>query len=131
MRNKAIEQFNEIISDLNRFTDYIEQLEKDNNKLNEDLQALEKERDEGYKSFNTDTHILIERDVLQSIRDDLQEAKGSASYALDEARGAVSCAEDAAGSAELSEDHCRYAMDKIDETIEQAHSNKNNGDNND
>lgn len=131
MRNKAIEQFNEIISDLNRFTDYIEQLEKDNNKLNEDLQALEKERDEGYKSFNTDTHILIERDVLQSIRDDLQEAKTSANYAVDEAGSAQSCAEEARGSAESAEDYCRYAMDRIDETIEQAHSNKNKGDNND
>ena len=131
MRNEITVGLDNLVSRIQQYRDEIEQVEKDNNKLNEDLQALEKERDEGYKSFNTDTHILIERDVLQSIRDDLQEAKGSASYALDEARGAVSCAEDAAGSAELSEDHCRYAMDKIDETIEQAHSNKNKGDNND
>ena len=131
MRNEITVGLDNLVSRIQQYRDEIEQVEKDNNKLNEDLQALEKERDEGYKSFNTDTHILIERDILQSIRDDLQEAKGSASYALDEARGAVSCAEDAAGSAELSEDHCRYAMDKIDETIEQAHSNKNKGDNND
>ena len=126
MRNKITEGLDNLVSRIQQYRDEIEQVEKDNNKLNEDLQALEKERDEGYKSFNTDTHILIERDVLQSIRDDLQEAKGSASYALDEARGAVSCAEDAAGSAELSEDHCRYAMDKIDETIEQADKGDNN-----
>ena len=131
MRNKITEGLDNLVSRIQQYRDEIEQVEKDNNKLNEDLQALEKERDEGYKSFNTDTHILIERDVLQSIRDDLQEAKGSSSYALDEARGAVSCAEDAAGSAELAEDHCRYAMDRIDETIEQAHSNKNKGDKND
>lgn len=131
MRNEITVGLDNLVSTIQQYRDEIEQVEKDNNKLNEDLQALEKERDEGYKSFNTDTHILIERDVLQSIRDDLQEAKGSASYALDEARGAVSCAEDAGGSAELAEDHCRYAINKIDETIEQAHSNKNKGDNND
>ena len=128
MRNEITVGLDNLVSTIQQYRDEIEQVEKDNNKLNEDLQALEKERDEGYKSFNTDTHILIERDVLTSIRDDLEEAKSSASYALDEARGAVSCAEDAGGSAELAEDHCRYAMDKIDETIEQA--NKNKGDNN-
>ena len=94
--------------------------------IRDSLQALEKERDKGYKSFNTDTHILIERDVLTSIRDDLQEAKTSANYAIDEAGSAQSCAEEARGSAELAEDHCRYAMDKIDETIEQADKGDNN-----
>ena len=126
MRNKITEGFDEIVSDLSRFRDYIEQIEKDNKKLNEDLQALEKQRDEGYESFNTDTHILIERDVLKSIRDDLQEAKTSANYAVDEANSAESCAEEAKGSAELAEDHCRYAMDKIDETIQQADKGDNN-----
>ena len=131
MRNKITEGLDNLVSRIQQYRDEIEQVEKDNNKLNEDLQALEKERDEGYKSFNTDTHILIERDVLTSIRDDLQEAKSSANYAVDEAGSAQSCAEEAKGSAEIAEDHCRYAMDKIDETIEQAHSNKNKGDNND
>lgn len=126
MRNKITEGLDNLVSRIQQYRDEIEQVEKDNNKLNEDLQALEKERDEGYKSFNTDTHILIERDVLQSIRDDLQEAKTSANYAVDEAGTAQSCAEEAKGSAELAEDHCRYAMDKIDETIEQADKGDNN-----
>ena len=126
MRNKITEGLDNLVSRIQQYRDEIEQVEKDNNKLNEDLQALEKERDEGYKSFNTDTHILIERDVLTSIRDDLQEAKTSANYAVDEANSAESCAEEAKGSAELAEDHCRYAMDKIDETIEQADKGDNN-----
>ena len=126
MRNKITEGLDNLVSRIQQYRDEIEQVEKDNNKLNEDLQALEKERDEGYKSFNTDTHILIERDVLQSIRDDLQEAKTSANYAVDEAGSAQSCAEEAKGSAELAEDHCRYAMDKIDETIQQADKGDNN-----
>ena len=131
MRNEITVGLDNLVSRIQQYRDEIEQVEKDNNKLNEDLQALEKERDEGYKSFNTDTHILIERDVLQSIRDDLKEAKTSANYAIDEANSAESCAEEAKDSAELAEEHCRYAMDRIDETIEQAHSNKNKGDKND
>ena len=126
MRNKITEGLDNLVSRIQQYRDEIEQVEKYNNKLNEDLQALEKEKDEGYKSFNTDTHILIERDVLKSIKDDLQEAKTSANYAVDEAGTAQSCAEEAKGSAELAEDHCRYAMDKIDETIEQADKGDNN-----
>ena len=126
MRNKITEGLDNLVSRIQQYRDEIEQVEKDNNKLNEDLQALEKERDEGYKSFNTDTHILIERDVLKSIKDDLQEAKTSANYAVDEANSAESCAEEAKGSAEIAEDNCRYAMDKIDETIEQADKGDNN-----
>ena len=126
MRNKITEGLDNLVSRIQQYRDEIEQVEKDNNKLNEDLQALEKERDEGYKSFNTDTHILIERDVLKSIKDELQEAKTSANYAVDEANSAESCAEEAKGSAEIAEDNCRYAMDKIDETIEQADKGDNN-----
>ena len=127
MKNVTVELDN-IVGCINRMKDDIEQLEQDNKKLNEDLQALEKERDEGYKSFNTDTHILIERDALKSIREDLMEAKSSSSYAIDEASNAESCAEDARGSAELAGDHIRYGVDKIDELIEQA--DKDKGDNN-
>ena len=128
MRNEITEGLNNLVLTIQQYRDEVEQVEKDNNKLNENLQALEKERDEGYESFNTDTHILIERDALKSIREDLVEAKSSASYALDEANGAESCAEDAKGSAELAEDHIRYSMDKIDEVIQQA--DKDKGDDN-
>ena len=54
------------------------------------------------------------------------EAKSSASYAVDEANSAESCAEEAKGSAELAEDHIRYSMDKIDEVIQQADKGDNN-----
>ena len=124
MNNKITDGFDNLVSRIQQYRNEVEQIEKDNNKLNEDLQALEKERDEGYKSFNTDTHILIERHVLKSIKEDLDEAKSSACYAVDEAGSAQSCAEEARGSAESAEDYCRYAMDKIDETIEQADKNK-------
>ena len=80
MRNEITEGLDNLVSRIQQYRDEIEQVEKNNNKLNDDLKALEKERDEGYESFNTDTHILIERGILTSIRDDLQEAKTSASY---------------------------------------------------
>ena len=126
MRNEITEGLDNLVSRIQQYRDEIEQVEKNNNKLNEDLQALEKEKDEGYKSFNTDTHILIERDVLKSIKEDLVEAKSSASYAVDEANSAESCAEEAKGSAELAEDHIRYSMDKIDEVIQQADKGDDN-----
>ena len=127
IKNVTVELDN-IVGCINRMKDDIEQLEQDNKKLNEDLQALEKERDEGYKSFDTETHMLIDRDALKSLREDLMEAKSSSSYAIDEASNAESCAEDARGSAELAGDHIRYGVDKIDELIEQA--DKDKGDNN-
>ena len=49
----------------NNFTDFlskVEQKEKDNEKLNKDNQRLEKERAEGWKKFDTDTHILMNRE---------------------------------------------------------------------
>ena len=56
----------------NDFTDFlskVEQMEKDNEKLNEDIQKLEKEKAEGWRKFNTDTHILMEREELNNLVD--------------------------------------------------------------
>ena len=43
------------------------QLEQDNKTLNEQLLNLENEIKEGYKSFNTETHMLVEREFLKNI----------------------------------------------------------------
>ena len=54
----------------NDFTDFlskVEQMEKDNEKLNEDIQKLEKEKAEGWRKFNTDTHILMDRKELDNL----------------------------------------------------------------
>tara|TARA_R100001129_G_C5232245_1_gene222928 strand:+ start:334 stop:720 length:387 start_codon:yes stop_codon:yes gene_type:complete len=117
-----------IVLSLNRLKHDIEQLQKDNKKLNDDILILEKSRDEAYKSFNTKTHILISRDSLDDIRENLLEAKSSASYAYDEAGTAQSCAEEAKSSAEGAEDYARYGLDKIDEIIQEA--DKEKGDSN-
>ena len=121
-------QLDDIVLSLNRLKDEIEQLQKDNKKLNDDILILEKERDEAYKSFNTDTHILVNIHSLNDIRENLEEAKSSANYAYDEARTAESCAEEAKNSAESAEDYARYGLDKIDKIKEQA--DKEKGDSN-
>ena len=46
-----------------KFSDFlneIEQMEKDNEKLNKDINELEKEKAEEWKKFNTDTHMLVQ-----------------------------------------------------------------------
>ena len=121
-------QLDDIVLSLNRLKDNIEQLQKDNKKLNDDILILEKERDEAYKSFNTDTHILVNIHSLNDIRENLEEAKSSANYAYDEARDAERCSEEARGSAENAEDYARYGLDKIDKLI--AEADKGKGDSN-
>ena len=121
-------QLDDIVLSLNRLKDDIEQLQKDNKKLNDDILILEKERDEAYKSFNTDTHILVNIHSLNDIRENLEEAKSSSNYAYDEARSAESCAEECRSAAENAEDYARYGLDKIDKLI--AEADKGKGDNN-
>ena len=113
-------QLDDIVASLNRLKDDIDQLQKDNKKLNDDILILENSRDEGYKSFNTETHILISRDSLDKIREDLKEAKNNANYAYDEARSAENNIEEARNSAEYAEDHVRSGLNKIDDIIEKA-----------
>ena len=43
------------------------QMEENNKKLNEDILAIEKEKKEGYKKFNTETHVLVEIELLDDI----------------------------------------------------------------
>ena len=56
------------------FLSEIEQMEEDNQTLTEDLQQLEKEKEEGYKSFNTETHVLVERKLIDDLGYALEEA---------------------------------------------------------
>ena len=60
MQNKLTETLTSFISE-------ITQMERNNTKLNEDIRELEKEKEKGYKSFNTETHVLVERETLSKI----------------------------------------------------------------
>ena len=65
------------------FQSEIEQQQQDNNKLTEDIKKLEDEQREGYKSFNTDTHVLIERHVINQLINDIDDVYMSCDDAQD------------------------------------------------
>tara|TARA_Y100000401_G_scaffold64188_1_gene51032 strand:- start:3767 stop:4162 length:396 start_codon:yes stop_codon:yes gene_type:complete len=120
-------KFDNLITSIQNFRDEIVQMKNDNKKLNDDIQALEKEKDLAYQSFNTDTHILVSKDALNEIREDLEEARSSASYASEEASSARSCAEDAESSADSADEYARCGKDKIDELFREAEKEVDNG----
>ena len=82
----------------------ITQMEKDNAKLNEDIRAIEKEKAEGYKKFDTDTHILVERKTLQDIADATDDVFDSANSARDDMERAEGYINDANYSARDARD---------------------------
>ena len=80
---RAVEQIQKLESD-------IEQTQKDNDTLTKDIQKLEIEQREGYKSFNTDTHILMEREEINKMIGKLEDIGYEADNAADSAHQAVS-----------------------------------------
>ena len=89
---------------LTSFISQITQMEKDNTKLNEDIRAIEIEKKEGYKKFDTDTHILVERKFLEDIADTAYEVRSSADSAKENAESAESYISDADYSARDARD---------------------------
>lgn len=93
-----------------RFADFlgeVEQTQKDNEKLTEDIQKLEKEQADGWKKFNTDTHILVKRDKLESL---LSRAEDASTYISD----AKYEADEASCYAGNCLDQAQYADDEMD-----------------
>ena len=88
------------------FLDEIEQMEKDNETLTEDLERLEKEKKEGYKNFDTETHILLDREKLKELKWALEEAYSSCDNVSDEAGSLESLAGEVRSGA-------GYARDEI------------------
>ena len=80
---RAVEQIQKLESD-------VEQTQKDNDTLTEDIQKLEIEQREGYKSFNTDTHILMKREEINKMIGKLEDIGYEADNAADSAHQAVS-----------------------------------------
>ena len=78
---RAVEQIQKLESD-------VEQTQKDNDTLTEDIQKLEIEQREGYKSFKTDTHILIERAEINKMIGKLEDIGFDADSAADNANRA-------------------------------------------
>ena len=84
-----------ITENLTKLISQITQMEKDNLKLNEDIREIEKEKAEGYKKFDTDTHILVEREKLESVIDIADEIYSNSDYTGDEIDRAQSAINDA------------------------------------
>ena len=84
-----------IIDKLTGLISDVTQLEQDNKTLNEQLLNLENEIKEGYKSFDTETHILVEREFLKNVCGAADDVSGSSQQASDEVRGVSSCADEA------------------------------------
>ena len=74
---------NNITETLTSFISEITQMEMDNKKLNEDIRELEKEKEKGYKTFNTETHVLVKREALQTAIDVADELSSNAGYTRD------------------------------------------------
>ena len=117
--NQIIQEFANLITSIQSYKDEIEQMQTNNTKLNEDIQALEKEKKEGYKSFNTETHILVTIQELNEIKNDLLEAKDNAMYAYDEAQSAESSANEAINYADSSVDYASNGITSINKIIEE------------
>ena len=98
---------NNITKTLTSFISEITQMEMDNKKLNEDIRELEKEKVEGYKTFNTETHVLVEREVLQSAINIADELSCDADSVLDNIESAESSINDARYNSEDIENQAR------------------------
>ena len=118
--NKIVEGLDSIVVSIQRYRDSIIQLQRNNKKLNDDMLVLEKEKDLAYTSFNTDTHLLVDRSVLKSIVYDLEEARDYAYNASSDADSAKSSAEDAEYNAKESEEYTENSIRKIDKLLKEC-----------
>ena len=112
MQNKLTETLTSFISE-------ITQMERNNLKLNEDIRELEKEKEKGYKSFNTETHILVERKVLDNLLSNVNDLRHNANYTLDEIDTAERSINDARYNADDVIDSSRRLNKAIEELLEE------------
>ena len=98
----------------------ITQMESDNKKLNDDIRELEKEKEAGYKTFNTTTHVLLKRDDLNDLMSSLDSLECTADTANDEISSAQSSAEDAQYSAQTAYDEARECFKELECLLQNA-----------
>ena len=99
------------INSINLLKDETEQLQKDNDKLTEDIKKLEDEQREGYKTFNTETHILLERCELNDLINDVDDCTSTADSVADECNSARGMIEDVdTYSIEEAENNAKHLM---------------------
>ena len=108
---------NNLTETLTSFISQITQMEKDNKKLNEDIRELEKEKEEGYKTFNTTTHVLIKRDDLDDLMTSLDNLTYTTSNTNDEIQQAQSYADDASYTARNAYDEAKECFKDLESLI--------------
>ena len=108
---------NNITETLTSFISEITQMEMDNKKLNEDIRVLEKEKVDGYKTFNTETHVLVEREVLQSAINIADELSCDADSIVSYIESAESCINDARYNAEDMETQASGIRDDLEKLL--------------
>ena len=111
---------NNLTETLTTFISQITQMEKDNEKLNEDIRAIEKEKEAGYKAFNTTTHILLKRDDLDDLIASLDSLECTADTANDEISSAQSSADDAQYTARNAYDEARECFRDLETLMQKA-----------
>ena len=109
-----------IIDKLTGLISDVTQLEQDNKTLNEQLLNLENEIKEGYKSFNTETHMLVEREFLKNVCDAADDVSNSAQQASDEVRGVSSCADEARYMADDAAQSAQNIVDDIEQLLKEG-----------
>ena len=67
------DKFNALLEELEGIANRIKNKDEVIKKVQEENEYLQKQIDEGFKSFNTETHCLVERDKLDEIISQLNE----------------------------------------------------------
>ena len=111
---------NNLTETLTTLISNVTQMESDNKKLNDDIRELEKEKEAGYKTFNTTTHVLIKRDDLDDLMTSLDNLTYTTSNANDEIQQAQSSAEDAQYSAQNAYDEARECFRDLETLMQKA-----------
>ena len=111
---------NNLTDTLNGLISNITQMELDNKKLNEDIRELEKEKEAGYKTFNTETHVLIKRDDLDDLMTSLDNLTYTANNAQDEVEQAQSKADDTSYTAQNAYDEARECFRDLEAIMQNA-----------
>ena len=101
------------------FLNEIEQMEKDNKTLNEQLLALEKTIEEGLKKFNTETHILVEIGFLEGISGLAQDTVDDTEQSAQELSYAEGNCQEAGYSADNAGSNARRIWKDVDKLLDE------------
>ena len=117
-----------VTDSLTKLISGVTQMERDITTLNEQLLSLEKEKEKGYKSFNTETHVLVEREALSNILEEVNSLRSNADYTLEEIETSERCISDARYNADDVRDSARNLASDIEALLLiEANKGDNNG----